>query len=91
MHATFIANEEAARQFWDKVARGGVEYDEAAPATVLDKWLVAAKAKESKDKLKLGPGNFYQGCVFAWNAFREEKPLKDIKCDTKKGFIAVIG
>jgi hypothetical protein len=89
MYATFLSNEDASRQFWDTVSRGGVQYDDAAPATMLDKWLVAAKAKEAKDKLKLGPGNFYQGCIYAWNAFREEKPLKDIKSDSKKGFLTV--
>ena len=41
IYATFIANEDAARAFWDQVARGGLEYEENAPSTVLDNWLKA--------------------------------------------------
>jgi hypothetical protein len=86
MYATFIANEKVARTFWDKVARGGDEYNDTAPETVLDNWLKAAADKEKKETLSLKPANFYQGCIFAWNAHREEKSVKDIKSDTKKGF-----
>lgn len=85
MYATFIASEEASKTFWMQVARGGVEYEDNAPATVLDGWLKAAK--EDRDvKAALKPGQYFQGCIYAWNAFREEKPIKDIKSDIKKGF-----
>jgi hypothetical protein len=90
MHDTFVRNEEAARSFWGDVSRGGIQYEETAPATVLDRWLVRAVEKEEKARLKLKPADFYQGCIYAWNAFREEKPLKDIKSDHKKGFLTVI-
>jgi hypothetical protein len=91
MYAAFIHNAPETRAFYDKVARGGVEFDDTAPATVLDRWLVEATAQEARAKLKLKPGNFYQGCIYAWNAYREEKPIKDIRSDSKKGFLPVVG
>jgi hypothetical protein len=71
-----------------QVARGGVEYEESHPTTVLDAWLkVATESKVQKRELK--PAHFYQGCIFAWNAYREGKAITSIKFDTKKGLIAV--
>lgn len=85
MYATFNSGEQDARAFWNDVARGGVEYDDTAPATVLDTWLKSLKENGTKDRLK--PGQYYQGAVFAWNAFRENKPItKAIKCDVSKGY-----
>lgn len=84
MYATFIRNEGEARKFWDQVARGGVEYEDNAPATVLDTWLKRAKEGELED---LKPGQYYQGCIYAWNAYRETKTLKDIKADTRKAWL----
>lgn len=91
MYATFISNEKISRTFWDKVARGGDEYNDMAPETVLDNWLKAATDKEKKEILKIKPAHFYQGCVYAWNAYREEKSIKDIRSDTKKGFLTAVG
>lgn len=88
MFATFETNAEQARIFWDQVSRGGVEFDDNAPSTVLDNWLKAAKNADKKRKLQLRPGNFYQACIYAWNAFREEKPLKDIKHRVDKGLLS---
>lgn len=85
MYATFIKNAEEAKKFWDEVARGGREYEDNAPSTVLDNWLKAAKEGELKEDLK--PAQFYQGCIYAWNAYREEKSLKDIKADTRKSWL----
>jgi hypothetical protein len=91
MYATFTANETGARTFWEQVSRGGVEYEDNAPATILDGWLKNISDKETKDPdLKLKPANYFQACIYAWNAFREEKTIKDIKFDTKKGFLRVI-
>lgn len=87
MFATFEVNAEQARIFWDQVSRGGVEFDDNAPSTVLDNWLKAAKNADEKRKLQLKPGNFYQACIYAWNAFREEKQLKDIKHRVDKGLL----
>lgn len=85
MYATYMKDPVAARKFWADVARGGVEFEQNAPATVLDDWFKAAKEDELKEKLK--PAQLYQGSIYAWNAFREEKQLKDIKSDTRKGTI----
>jgi hypothetical protein len=83
MYATFTASETNARKFWFEVARGGVEFEEDHPTTVLDEWL--KKLKEDRDDMK--PGNFYQGCIYAWNAYRAEKTIPNIKYDYKKGFL----
>lgn len=91
MYAAFIANEEAARLFWGQVARGGVEYEDNAPSTVLDNWLKASAEKEKRQTVNLKPGNFYQGCIFCWNAFRKETSIKEVKFDTKKGYHEVVG
>jgi hypothetical protein len=90
MYATFIIHEDAARTFWDQVARGGVEYEDTAPATVLDTWLKKLADKETHGTAKLKPANYYQGCIYAWNAYREDKPLKDIRSDAQKGFHHVL-
>jgi len=88
MYATFITGEEQARKFWVSVGRGGDQYDENDPATVLDDWLKAAKENHEN---RLKPGEYYQGCIYAWNAMREDKQIKDIKYDyKKKGFLRPI-
>jgi hypothetical protein len=86
MYGTFSKNEMEAKTFWDDVARGGVKFEDQAPATVLDGWLkslVENKGKGQKQDLKAG--NYYQGCIYAWNAFREKRGLSRITYDTKKG------
>jgi len=91
MYATYIASEAAARTFWDQVARGGVEYEDNHPTTVLDNWLKAIKEDGADLKKDLKPASYYQGSIFAWNAYREDKTIKDIKYDVRKGFARVIG
>ena len=88
MFGTFTANESVAREFWNDVARGGVEYEEDAPASVLSAWLVAAKRREMKAPPK--PGHFYQACVYAWNAHREGKAMKSINVDKIKSMLEPI-
>ena len=44
------------------------------------------KTRRERD---LKPANYYQACVFAWNAYREGKSLTTIKCDTKKGLLPI--
>jgi hypothetical protein len=78
MYATYLANETEAHKFWAQVARGGDEFDDTAPATVLDGWLKALKEPNGK-KREIKPAHIYYGCVFAWNAYRENKPVKDVK------------
>jgi hypothetical protein len=45
MYGTFTKNEAEARKFWAEVARGGEEYTENAPSTILDAWLKAMAEK----------------------------------------------
>ena len=84
MYPTFVANDVEAKRFWHDVAAGGHEYEESHPATVLDEWLKANKEAGPEKKLK--PAQLYQGCVYAWNAYRDGKQIKEIKFDTKKGY-----
>jgi hypothetical protein len=87
MYGTYIANESAAKAFWEQVARGGVEYEENAPETQLDGWL--KKAAEEGNVQNLKPGNYFQACIYAWNAHRDSKSLTSIKYDTKKGMLNI--
>jgi hypothetical protein len=88
MYGTWVKNEREAHKFWVEVARGGEEFAENAPSTVLDVWLKAMVEKRgAKNELK--PANLYQGCVFAWNAHREGKTIQTIRFDAKKGLYAV--
>ena len=73
MYGTFVANEEEARKFWREVSRGGVEFEENHPTTVLDAFLKSII--EDKRKLDLKPANLYQASIYAWNAFREGKTI----------------
>lgn len=87
MYGTFEKNEAEARKFWKEVGRGGVEFDENHPTTVLDNFLKSVV--ENKRKSELKPANFYQASIYAWNAFREDKTITSVKYDTKKGLYAV--
>lgn len=80
MYGTFEKNEAEARTFWLQVTRGGKEFEDNDPTTVLDEWLKSVKEEGSRVK----PGEYYRGCIYAWNAHREGKQLKDIKCDLRK-------
>ena len=55
---------------------------------MLDAWLKAATENKAQ-KRELKPAHFYQGCIFAWNAYREGRTITSIKFDTKKGLLAV--
>ncbi len=95
MYATFISNQAQARVFWRDVARGGVDGETDHPSTVLSKWLLDAKSNELVDEkkgqpLKLKPAQFYQGCIFAWNAWRQDKRPGTIKADTRKSWLAPV-
>ncbi len=84
MYASFSAHPHEARKFWDSVARGGEEFEENAPATMLDDWLkgiVDDKKKHRGDPIS--DKQIYQGCIYAYNAFRKGQPLKSIKFDFK--------
>ena len=87
MYGTFITNEGEARKFWREVSRGGMEFEDNHPTTVLDTFF--KDLIEDKKKLGLKQGNLYQAAVYAWNAFREDKTISSVKYDTKKGLYTV--
>jgi len=76
VYTTFSANEKVATEFWNSVAKGGDEYSEEDPTTVLAKWLQDAFDKNMKKAPK--PAEYYNACVYAWNAYREGKELSKI-------------
>jgi len=83
MYATFIANEAEARRFWEQVARGGQPYEDKDATTALSAWYIKVKNREMREPPK--PAEMYQAGIFAWNAYRSEKPVTSLKTDTKKG------
>ena len=87
MFGTFDANEQAARKFWDEVSRGGDPDEEDLPQTVLDTWLRNIHEQGKEEDFE--PKNYYQGCVYAWNAFREDKRITAIKSDVKKNVASI--
>jgi hypothetical protein len=44
---------------------------------------------EDRKKLDLKPANLYQAAVYAWNAFREDKTINNVKFDTRKGLYTI--
>ena len=70
-----------------EVSRGGVEYEDNHPTTVLDTFLKSVF--EEKKKWDLNQANLYQGCIYAWNAYREAKTITSVKYDTRKGLYTV--
>lgn len=86
MHSTFLANSSEAQTFWKKVSKGGEEYEPNHPTTVLDAWLKSIK-DDKELKKGISAANHYQGCIYAWNAYRQEKTIKDIRHDARKGFL----
>jgi hypothetical protein len=76
MYATWSRDETACQGFWHLVSRGGDAYNPDHPATILSMWLSAIK--EKKLKVHPGPGQLYQGCLYAWRAFTDGKGIKTI-------------
>jgi len=86
MYATFIRNGDEARKFWSTVALSGELFDEFAPTTALSNWLKAAKVEEKKGGFRAA--QLYQGSVYCWNAYREEKSIRNVRHDTSKTWYA---
>lgn len=86
MYATYNLDADAADDFWREVIAGGKEYEETAPTTILYDWLVRVYKGEWND---IKPKQFYQGAVFAWNAARDGKEIRDIRSDIKKSLLTV--
>jgi hypothetical protein len=87
MYGTWLKNPEAAEEFWDDVAKGGKDYDEDSPQYQLDAWLVRADRPPlpNEEKKRLKPAEYFRGCVYAWNAYREDKKIKEIRFDKRRG------
>lgn len=85
MYATDLvaSGDHQSHLFWEEVARGGRQYEDTHPTTVLDKWLKACRDGTCGDQMK--KAYHYQGCIYAWNAYREERTIKDIRFLTSKG------
>jgi hypothetical protein len=86
MYATYKTSKKDAGEFWEEVARCGIGSDDAKPSTLLDNWLVTATDKKN---VTLKPGQVYQGAIYCWNAYRSDRQIRDVRYDTKKGFIPV--
>jgi hypothetical protein len=85
MYGCFMANEGEARAWWSEVARTSSASDETTQSTVLDNWLVFLKdADRQEERPDVSPKQLFQGCVFAWNAFRDDKAITTIKYNAKK-------
>jgi len=87
MYATHVRNEIEAGKFWTLVASGG-DFEEQHPTRVLAQWLQQAKDGTLKDDPK--PAQLYQGCIYAWNRYRDEKIVKEIRFDTRKGMYELV-
>jgi hypothetical protein len=77
-------NEAEATKFWHEVARldaDDINGREEEPAVVLELWLIAAKERRHP----LNAAQFYQGAIYAWNAYRQEKSIKKINATITKG------
>lgn len=84
MYASFNSHPSEARKFWESVARGGEEFEENAPATMLDTWLKAITDNRKQHQGQpLSDAQIYQGCIYAYNGYRKGQTLKSIKCDFK--------
>lgn len=76
MFGTFELDHEKATTFWEQVSRGGVEYEEDHPTSVLASWLLRAYNKEFRTTPHAD--DFYNACVYAWNAWMAKRSIKEI-------------
>jgi hypothetical protein len=82
--ATFQANETEARTFWEKARGAADSEDDSSPEIVLGKWLLDLKEGTLEKPDGFGARNYYQGCVFAWNAARDGRQIQSVKWEVKK-------
>jgi len=83
MYGTFIKNENAARTFWALVGRG---LKDGTQAAILDEWLEIPRAEQDTP---IGEEEYFRGCIYAWNAYREERSIKEIRYDKRKAAQAI--
>jgi hypothetical protein len=87
IYATYLVNEPECNKFWNKVRREGDVYNDTDPSTVLDKWLGQIYKKEIEAK---PASQIYQGCVYCWNAHRENRQITTgVKASVGRGFLKV--
>jgi hypothetical protein len=86
---TFSTKETEARVFWDTVSRGGDPDADDTPERVLDLWLRSIFEGTFEPVAKFGAKNVYQGCIYAWNAARENKRISTIKYEVKKNVATI--
>jgi hypothetical protein len=79
MYATFSVNPGAAKEFWTKVGVD-LEFNDVHPAIVLTDWLREVRVTKGKKKR---PGEYYQACLYAWNAYRRGVSLRSMRFTTK--------
>ena len=86
MFGTSQVNEGAAHAFWEDVVNMSNNEDERTPASVLSDWLIDIRAEKIE---RPEDAHLYQGCIFAWNAYRDSKAITTIKDDIKKNFFQI--
>lgn len=89
MYATFNADEERAKSFWDEIAHGGNDADEGAVTSRLFQWLDNLYQEGQPRGFK--PANYYQACVTSWNAWHEGRTLRTIRHDASRGLATPLG
>ena len=72
---TYMTNEGAARAFWQDVVNLPNGDDEPTPQNVLSNWLLAIRAEKVE---RPDPAHLYQGCIHAWNAYRDGRTITAI-------------
>jgi len=83
---TYMGNEGGARAFWHDVVSLANGDDDSTPQTVLSNWLLTIKA----DKIdRPDPAHLYQGCIYAWNAYRDGRAIPAIRDDIKKNLLTI--
>jgi len=85
MYLTWQSNKDAAYEFWNLVARRGVEFDDTHPTTTLSRWLLDVRRDRTKWR-GVKPDNIFEGCVYSWNAYRKGRSITSIRYDADRGF-----
>lgn len=82
MFATFGKAPNIAKEFWPCVRDGLSVGDKADARYTLRNWLLTssvAKSSLQHEVRSVTAEEMYRGCIYAWNAYRSNKPLKSIR------------
>ena len=83
---TYMRSEAAARTFWQEVVTLADGDDDPTPQNTLSNWLLTIKA----DKIdRPDPAHLYQGCIYAWNAYRDGRSIAAINDNIKKNLLTI--